>query len=285
MHSLLRRRWLQTAAALAAVHVAPRLGAQPSAKPAGRIVVGCDANLQASGFIAAISQVMARDTGLAPIWQPGASRALLPTLERGEIHAALCCAPDSEALLERQGLVHDRRAITSTDHVLVGPPPRKATKKQPASGDPAGVAGGRDIAAALARVAQAGQQEEALYFAYADPGTSRVMEQAAWAAAGPQPIGAWMRTAAAGPLSALQEAAAAKGYALVERGVWLAHGGGSGLAVLVEGDARMVTTYSVMRSFRVSHPAGKLFVSWLAGPNGRSAIAQHARGYRAPAAA
>jgi len=271
-----RRRWLRAAAALAA---APHLLAR-SAKPTGRIVVGCEANLQDSGFIASITQAMARDTGLAVDWRPGPSGALLPALERGELHAALTGAPDTEALLERQGLVHDRRVVALTDHVLVGPAPRKATKKQPASGDPAGVAGGRDIAAALARVAAAGGQQQALYFAHADAGASRIVEQSAWTAAGPQPIGEWLRTAASGPQSALREAAAANGYALVERGIWLAHGKGSGLAVLVEGDPRLATTYRVMRSFRVSHPAGKLFASWLSGPVAGQAIDGFGRGYR-----
>lgn len=277
-----RRRWLQVAAAFAAAPAGPWLSAQP-VRPDSRIVVGCDANLQVSGLIASISQVMARDTGIAVAWQAGPSGALLPTLERGELHAALTAAPDTEALLERQGLIHDRRIVAVTDHVLIGPPPRKATKKQPAGGDPAGVAGSRDIAAALARIAEAGGRQQALYFAHADAGASRAIEQAAWTASGPKPVGEWLRTAAGGPLSALREASAAKGYALVERGIWLVHGSGTGLAVLVEGDARLVTTYRVMRAFRASHPAGKLFVSWLAGSAGQHAVAGFGRGYRAAA--
>lgn len=277
-----RRQWLRTAAALVAAQATSNLLAQP-AKPDGRLIVGCDSNLQASGLVASISQTMARDTGLAPVWQFGPSSALLPALERGELHAAVTGAPDTEALLERQGLVHDRRVVTLTDHVLVGQAPRKATKKQPASGDPAGVAGGRDIAVALARIAAAGGQQQALYFAHADAGASRAIEQVAWTAAGPQPVGDWLRTAATGAPSALREAAAAKGYALVERGIWMAHGAASGLAVLVEGDPRLVTTYRVMRSFRVSHPAGKLFVGWLTGPAGRHAIDGFGRGYRGAA--
>jgi len=38
----------------------------------------------------------------------------------------------------------------------------------------------------------------------------------------------------------------------------------------------------VMRSFRVNHPAGKLFTAWITGPKGRAVVAAH-RGYRAPA--
>jgi len=30
-----------------------------------------------------------------------------------------------------------------------------------------------------------------------------------------------------------------------------------------------------MRSFRVSHPAGKIFLGWIAGGRGRAAVAAH----------
>ena len=32
-----------------------------------------------------------------------------------------------------------------------------------------------------------------------------------------------------------------------------------------------------MRSFRVSHPAGKIFLAWIAGGRGRAVVAPHAR--------
>jgi tungstate transport system substrate-binding protein len=74
------------------------------------------------------------------------------------------------------------------------------------------------------------------------------------------------------------QARAQNAYALVERAVWWAQGGAP-LAVLVEGDARMAESIHVMRSFRVNHPAGKMFVAWIAGPRGRHVVAAQ-RGYR-----
>ena len=55
---------------------------------------------------------------------------------------------------------------------------------------------------------------------------------------------------------------------------------GSELAVLVEGDPRLALDYHVMRAFRAPHPAGRLMVSWLAGPTGQQVVAAFARGYR-----
>jgi tungstate transport system substrate-binding protein len=69
-------------------------------------------------------------------------------------------------------------------------------------------------------------------------------------------------------------------YSIVERGVWDA-AGGAPLAVLVEGDPLLAIGVHAMRSFRVSHPAGKIFLNWLAGPKGRHVVAAQ-RGYLAP---
>jgi tungstate transport system substrate-binding protein len=51
--------------------------------------------------------------------------------------------------------------------------------------------------------------------------------------------------------------------------------------VRVEGDAQLAEQVHAMRSFRVNHPAGKIFVAWIAGPKGRRVTAAQ-RGYRAP---
>ncbi len=277
--ALRRRDWL-------ALHLLPTVGlasAQPSpgqVRTAQRVLqVGIEGALVASGLAARLREALKRDTGLLLQWIEGASGTLLPVLERGELDVALTNSPDTESALERKGLVHDRRRVALTDHVLVGPAPVRATKKTPASGDPAGVAGTSDIGAALASIAAVGGAGEAAFVATSEASGTRALEQAAWKLAGPLPLGAWLRTAGPGPLAALQMARASGAYVLVERGVWLANGGG-GLALLAEDPARLATPYHVMRPFRSQHPAAKLAVAWLAGPNGQRAVAGFGRGYR-----
>lgn len=268
----------QALVALAALGLpAGALAQQPVSR---RLTVGVEAALHASGLATRLSGALGRDTGLAIAWQPGPSGLLLPQLERGELDAALTQAPELELALERQSLVHDRRPIARNELVLVGPPPRRATKKTPAGGDPAGVAGLADAAEALRRIVAAGERGEAVFVTRAEPSGERALEQALWKAAGPQPVGAWLRTAGPGPTEVLALARATGGYALVERGLWSARGAGSGLAVLVAGDARLAATYHVMRSFRVNHPGGKLLVNWLAGRNGQRVVAGFGHGYR-----
>ena len=235
--------------------------------------LGADLALVDAGLARALQQAFGRDTGVAVQIARRPALPLLEALERGEIDAALCNAPEAESRLDAQGLVHDRRPIAQGDFVLVGPAPRG---KAP---DPAGLAGGRDAAAALVSLRDA---------ALAAPGTLRFLsandgsgthaaEQALWRAAGVAPLAPWY--AVADPKRGLAAQARELGaYALVERAVWLAQGGAP-LAVLVEGDARMVERVHVMRSFRVNHPAGKMFVAWIAGARGRHVLAAQ-RGYR-----
>lgn len=264
-----RRLVLGTCAALSL----PAL-AQQRASLADPLRLGADTSLVESGLAAALQKAFGRDTGVAVKLEAGPSLPLLEALERGELDAALTNAPEAETKLESQGLVHDRRHVADCALVLIGPAPKK---KQP---DPAGIAKMSDVAAALGQLRDAAlDQPTAITFLSAGDGSgAHAAEQALWRAAKVAPAAPWYAKAAAGGLAAQARQKAA--YALIERGVW-ADRGGAPLAVLVEGDPRMALPVHVMRSFRVNHPAGKLFVAWITGPKGRAVVAAQ-RGYRAP---
>jgi tungstate transport system substrate-binding protein len=108
-----------------------------------------------------------------------------------------------------------------------------------------------------------------------------VAEEAAWRAAQIAPQTPWYQPARAGR-SVIAQAREKSAYAIVERGAWVAQGGAP-LSILVEGDRTLSETIHAMRSFRSPHPAGKMFVAWIAGPRGRAVVAAH-RGYRVPSA-
>ena len=93
-----------------------------------------------------------------------------------------------------------------------------------------------------------------------------VAEQALWRAARIEPVAPWYVGAEPDrPFTAQVRARGA--YALVERGAWTA-AGGAPLVVLAEGDPLLVESIHAMRSFRVSHPAAKIFIAWIAGGRG-----------------
>jgi tungstate transport system substrate-binding protein len=271
----LRRSLLLGAAAAAATVAAPALAQRiRSLKDPLRLAV--DRSLVDSGLAGALQRAFGRDTGVAVQITSGAALPLLDALERGEFDAALTNAPEAELQLDRQGLVHDRQAVALGGLVLVGPAP----KKKPKQADPAGVAGLKDIAEALVKLRDA---------ALAAPGTVRFLspgdgsgphaaEQSLWRLAQVGPAAPWYATV--DPTRLIAQARAEGAYALVDRGAWAARGGAP-LAVLVDADARLAVPVHVMRSFRVNHPAAKIFIGWITGPKGRRVVAGQ-RGYRAP---
>jgi len=227
--------------------------------------LGTDLALFDAGVARALQQAFGRDTGVAVQIERRPALTLLEAPERGELDAALCNTPEAEVRLDAQGLVHDRRPIAQRDFVIVGPAPRG---KAP---DPAGLAGGRDAAAALVRFRDAALAAPGtLRFLSADDGSgTHAAERALWRAAGVAPLAPWY--AAADPRSAA--------WPRKRASLAFMRWSSAPLAVLVEGDARMAERVHVMRSFRVNHPAGKMFVAWIAGPRGRHMVAAQ-RGYR-----
>jgi tungstate transport system substrate-binding protein len=231
--------------------------------------LGVDRALADSGLAAALLRAFAADTGIAVKAVPGAALPLLDALERGELDAALTNAPEAEAKLDQQGLVHDRQAIAGGEFVIIGPALRGKDK------DVLGAALGRDAASALKRLAAS--PGSFTFVSAADGSGSHAAEQALWRQAGIAPAAPWYVAIAPGS-DLIAQARARSAFAVVERGEWLVRGGAP-LAVRVEGDPRLVEVVHVMRSFRVNHPAGKIFVAWLASAKGlRIAAAQ--RGYR-----
>jgi len=237
--------------------------------------LGVDTALVDSGLAQALQRGFGRDTGIAIKLVGAPALPLLEGLDRGEFDAALTNAPEAEARLHKEGLAHDRHAIARGEFVLVGPAPRGKAK------DPAAIAGMRSAAEALVRIRSAAlAMPGAITFMSAGDGSgTHVMEQTLWRSAQLGPTPPWYLSADAkrSPISQAREGSA---YALVERGAW-AMRGGAPLAVLVEGDPALREAVHVMRAFRLNHPAGKLFVAWIAGAKGRRVVAAQ-RAYLVP---
>jgi tungstate transport system substrate-binding protein len=260
---MLSRRWILGALA----GVAAGAAARPPAT-AGALRLGADSALVESGLAAALQRAFGRDTGVGVEVFDGPALAVLDATSAGEYDAALVNAPAAAGGLDRQGLVHDLRAIADGGFVLVGPRGRGPVA--------------HDAALALAGVRDAAQaRPDAVIFLSAGDGSgTHVAEQAAWRAAGIAPAAPWYRMAARGT-SLVAQARATGAYALVERGAWLT-AGGAPLALLVDGDPTLVERVQAMRSFRSPHPAGKIFLAWIGGGRGHAVVASH-RGYRPPA--
>lgn len=266
---MIRRRTVAVAAL-----AAPALAlAQQRKSLADPLRLGVDTSLADSGLARALVVGFGRDTGVAVKLESRPAAAVLDALERGELDTSLTNAPEIETKLVDAGYAHDRRLIATGAWLLVGPKPK--SRKEP---DPAGIAGERDIAVALARLRDAAAGS-ATFLSANDGSATHLAELALWRLAKIGPAAPWHANAPAGAGHFIAKLRAANAYGIVERGAWAALGGAP-LAVLVDGDPRMAAPVHVMRSFRSSHPAAKLFVGWIAGPKGRR-VAAGARGYRA----
>lgn len=254
----------------AAPWVALPTGAARPPPSGGALRVGADVALVESGLAARLQRAFGADTGIAVRVVGGAALAVLDALRDGELDAALLNIPAAEGVLDGQGLVHDRRAIAAGEFAIVGPAPRG--RPVPPSGA---------AVALLARLHERAQAEpgSVTFLSASDGSGGHVAEQALWRAARIEPVAPWY--AAADPGHGLIAQARRRGaYALVERGAW-ARLGGAPLVVLAAGDPRLLETVHAMRSFRIAHPAGKIFIAWIAGRRGRAVVAA-LPGYRAP---
>ena len=69
-------------------------------------------------------------------------------------------------------------------------------------------------------------------------------------------------------------------YTLSDRGTWLSFGHKADMAIVLEGDPRLLNRYDVILLNPRAHPQAKQapahrFASWLASPEGQAAIADY----------
>lgn len=279
-----RRIWLQAlAGCLATSSLQHALASTERRDPRAPLKLAVESALLQSGLAAHLAAAVGRDLGLKLELLGGPSLELLNRLEAGAVDATLTQAPQREAELAHQGLIHDLQPVAVGRYVLVGPPK-----------DPAGIKGLKDVKAALAAIAEqgtltqqqvvTGQPDGCGYVLQGEPDGTQAFEATLWKAVGKADAAPWKRAAPKGVGSALKLAAqwpVGGGYTLVERSVWTA-AGKLPLKAWVDDDPQLDAVYSVARSFRVNHPAGKLLVGWLSGPNGRRAVQAFGKGYRPP---
>ena len=147
-----------------------------------------------------------------------------------------------------------REDLMYNDFVIVGPP-----------GDPAGVRGMEDAAAAFAQIAEA----EAPFVSRGDESGTHTKETAIWEAAGVEPSGDWYNSAGQGMGAVLTIAGEQDAYTLSDRATYLARTlEGTELEILVEGDPILFNPYGVIavnpdKGDHIRHDLANEFIDWL----------------------
>jgi len=257
----MRRRLLAGLAGLFFV-----LGAQATTAQQEFIVVSSTTSTEQSGLFAHLLPLFEKDTGIkVRVVALGTGQAL-DMARRGDADVVFVHDQAAEEKFVAEGFGVKRLPVMYNDFVLVGP-----------KGDPAKVAGGKDILVALQKVAAA----QAPFVSRGDKSGTHAAELRYWKAAGVDldaKKGAWYKDTGSGMGPTLNTASSMNGYVLTDRGTWLSFKNRGDLAILVEGDQKLFNQYGVMLVDPAKHPhvkkdLGQQFVDWVVSPQGQAAIA------------
>jgi tungstate transport system substrate-binding protein len=182
--------------------------------------------------------------------------------ETGDVDVILVHARAAEDKFLADGFGVDRRDVMYNDFVIIGP-----------VADPAGIAGTKDTAAALKKIAAA----KATFVSRGDDSGTDKMEKKLWKVAGIKPAGAWYLEAGRGMGEVITMATERQGYTLTDRATYLAYESKTGLEIVVEGDAGLFNPYGVIMVNPAKHPhvkvaLAKKFMDFLTSAQGESLI-------------
>ena len=188
--------------------------------------------------------------------------------QNGDGDVLLVHAKSAEKQFVADGWGVERYDVMYNDFIIVGPP-----------SDPAGIAGMKDAAAALQKIAAG----NAIFASRGDNSGTHKKELALWKEAGVDATGAsgkWSRETGSGIGATLNAAVGMSGYTITDRGTWISFRNKGDFEILVEGDENLFNQYGVILVNPEKHPrvkatAGQAFIDWILSDEGQAAIASY----------
>jgi tungstate transport system substrate-binding protein len=232
------------------------------------ITVASTTSTEQSGLFGHLLPIFQGRTGIqVRVVALGTGQAL-DLARRGDADVVFVHAKAAEEKFLAEGHGVKRYPVMYNDFVLIGP-----------KGDPAKVAGGRDVVEALKRI----RATQAPFVSRGDRSGTHIAELELWKASGidlEKAKGPWYRDTGQGMGPALNTASSMNAYILADRGTWLAFRNRGDLGIVVEGDRRLYNQYGVMLVNPDRHPSvrkdlGRQFVDWVVSPEGQKAIADY----------
>src|SRR5688572_22737734 len=247
-------------------YLALALACVPSALAQRFITVASTTSTEQSGLFKHLLPIFEQKTGIeVRVVALGTGQAL-DLARRGDADVVFVHAKSAEEAFLREGHGVRRFPVMYNDFVIIGP-----------KSDPAGIAGGADAPEALRKIKNA----SAAFVSRGDRSGTHIAEVNLWMMAGvdiAKEKGPWYRETGQGMGPALNTASAMNAYLLSDRATWLAFNNRGDLAILVEGDKRLMNQYGVMLVSPEKHPnvkraEGQAFIDWLLSAEGQAAIA------------
>ena len=257
-----------SASAMAQTNQAAPATAAPAEQGTRFITVSSTTSTQDSGLFGHILPIFKAKTGIdARVVSQGTGQAL-DTGRRGDADVVFVHAKPQEEKFVAEGAGVERKAVMYNDFVLIGP-----------KSDPAGIAGTKDIAAALKAIAE----KQAPFVSRGDKSGTHAAELALWKVAGldlDKVRGGWYREIGQGMGAALNTSGSMNAYVLADRATWISFKNRGDLGISVEGDKRLFNQYGVIlvnpaKHAHVKKDDGQAFVDWLVSAEGQAAIAAY----------
>jgi tungstate transport system substrate-binding protein len=190
---------------------------------------------------------------------------------RGDADVVFVHDRPAEEKFLAEGFSTRRYDVMYNDFIIVGP-----------KADPAHIAGDKDVADALRKIAAA----KTPFISRGDHSGTHEAELRLWKEAGidlSAVKGSWYREIGQGMGPALNIASGSNAYLLSDRGTWLSFKNKGNLAIQTEGDKRLFNQYGVMLVNPAKHPnvkarEGQVFIDWLISEAGQKTIAAYTIG-------
>jgi len=217
---------------------------------------------QNSGLLDILLPAFQKQTGIeVHVIAVGTGKALKMGRD-GDVDVVMVHAVAAEEQFVAKGFGTDRVQFMYNDFVIVGP-----------HSDPAGIKGAKSVTDALARI----QGTKSRFISRGDDSGTHKKEKTLWQIADIQPDGSWYIEAGQGMGKVLQMAGELDGYALTDRGTWLAYKGKVELSLLNEGDDRLSNPYGVIAVNPAKHPDtnyadAKKLIRWVSSQDGQERI-------------
>lgn len=199
--------------------------------PSINILLVSTTTTQDSGLLDVLLPAFEKETGYSVQLISTGSGQALKIAEEGNADVILLHSPAAEEEFMTQGFGIDRRLVMHNDFVIVGP-----------NEDPANTKGRNPIEALKAIY-----QTQGTFVSRGDESGTNVKELNLWKQAGFNPIDQpWYLETGQGQGATLSIADSKDGYALTDRGTFLAYQANVNLAILVEGDPTLLNIYHVI---------------------------------------
>ena len=232
------------------------------------IIVQSTTSTQNSGLYEHLLPKIEKDTGVvARVVAVGTGQAI-KNARNCDGDVLLVHDKASEEKFVASGYGVARHDLMYNDFVIIGPP-----------SDPAGVAGGRNAAAALAKIAET----KSLFASRGDNSGTHKKEIALWRAAGVDPSGAsgtWYRETGSGMGATLNVGVGMGAYVLTDRATWISFGNKQDFKIAVQRDDALFNQYGVVLVNKEKCPKtkaalGQKVIEWLLSAKGQAAIAAY----------